>query len=441
MSVAGERLLRTSRAECWLRQFDPRDRGAAELLVRSLILVSKDELDTTLAELIRHRRIEVRNDPLRPGEPEKPIALYGIREIENYCELPSGSIRPRYNSAILTRGQVDSKHRAQEIGTSLLPVYFENCRRDARASPVRAREVGSEGDIAYLIERLRRETLRQPGGFLAHPSLDKLRKNECRDVFLIDDLIGSGDRASRFILAFCRHPTIASWLSGGFLRVSVIAFAATRWGLTQVRNTKPRVSAVHHQHDVLSGQHWWPEDQRETLLDLCRRYGEKTGQPEMALGYGSTDAYPEGLCCMVFSYKCPNNAPAILWAGKGKAWMPLFERSPSDGLLACFQAGSEDAQRSVLVALLGALHGRQRLSVEEVNRRTGLGMSVSQRWLEWCEVNGLVDGLAEDRMRLTRAGRRELQHPGQIEEARPRKGGIAEPEPFYYPSKLRASRG
>jgi hypothetical protein len=246
MTVSGERLLQTPRAQRWIDQFDPRDRGTAELLVRSLVLVSKDELETTLVALIRQRRAEARNDPLRPGEPESPIALFGIREIDRYCEVAQTGSRPRFNSAILTRGQVDRKHRTQEIGSTLLPFYFETCQRDAWSSPVGSVEVGSEGDVAYLIRRLSKQTRRELSGFIAHPSLDKLRQKKCRDVFLVDDLIGSGDRTSKFIPGFCRHPTIASWLSGGFLRISVIAFAATRWGLLRARKARPRVSSIRY---------------------------------------------------------------------------------------------------------------------------------------------------------------------------------------------------
>jgi hypothetical protein len=410
-------------------------------LVRSLVLVSKDELETTLVALIRHRRAEARNDPLRPGEPESPIAMFGIREIERYCEVALTGSRPRYNSAILTRGQVDSKHRTQEIGSTLLPFYFESCKRDARSSPVGSVEVGSEGDVAYLIKRLSRETRGESSGFIAHPSLDKLRQKKCRDVFLIDDLIGSGGRTSMFIPAFCRHPTVASWLSGGFLRISVIAFAASRWGLQRARKARPRVSTIRYEHDVLSGRRCWPEDRQAELVDLCQRYGERTGCPEMALGYRGTDEGSPGLCCMVFSYKCPNNAPAVLWAGNGARWMSLFNPIPSEGLLECFQGGADDIRQSILLVLLTALRYQRRLSVEEVNRRAGLGMSVCQRWLEWCDVNGLVEGVANNCLRLTRSGRREVEHPGQLDGAGPADAAVAEHEPFYYPSKLRATRG
>jgi hypothetical protein len=159
MTEAANRLLRTPRAQRWIEQFDPRDRGAAELLVRSLVLVSKEELETTLVGLIRHRRIEVLNDPLRPGERESPIALFGIRELDRYCEVPRAGCRPHSNSSILTRDEVAG--RKQEIGSTLRPFYFENCTRDARAGPVGTTEVGSEGDIAFLITRLCRQTRRQ----------------------------------------------------------------------------------------------------------------------------------------------------------------------------------------------------------------------------------------------------------------------------------------
>jgi hypothetical protein len=436
MTASGERLLRTSRAQRWISQFDPGDRGTAELLVRSLTLVPKDELETTLAGLIRHRRSEVVNDPLRAGERESPIALFAIREIDRYYDLREGTRLGRH-SKILGRAAIANK---REIGATLLPFYFETCELDARAAAVGTTEVGSEGDIAYLITRLWRQTRRVAAGFLSHPSVDKLRQNKCRDIFLVDDLIASGDRACEFITAFRRHPTIASWLKGGLLRVSVIAFAATQLGLEQVRKANRRVSAVQYEHDVVSGQHW-PEDRRQLLIALCRRYGKRTSSPEMALGYGSTDDAPQGLCSMVFSYKCPNNAPSILWAGKGSEWMPLFQRIPAEGLLDCFQAGAGDARRSTFFALLKAIHGRHRSSVEDINRRTGLGMSACRRGLEWCELNGLVSGVDGERLRLTKAGRRELQHFERAESPRPKRSTLAEPETFYYPTQLRASQG
>jgi hypothetical protein len=439
MTASGERLLQTSRAKHWLNQFDPRDRGAAELLVRSLILVSTDEVETALAGLIRHRRAEVVNDPLRPSEAQAPIALYAMREIDRYCEVPVGTRRLRHGCNVLTRSQLNATPR--QAGSTWLPLYFDSCERDASASPVGLKEVGSEGSLAFLIKRLCRRKPGQAPEFIGHPSLDKLRLNKCREVFLVDDLIGSGERAESFIAAFCRHPTIASWLSGQFLRVSVIAFAASQWGVARARKARPQVSAVHYEHDVLSGRHCLPEDGQEILIDLCRRYGKRTGSPRMALGFGSAEDEPHGLCTMVFAYKCPNNAPAILWAGKEGQWMPLFERLPSQGVLECFHGGGNDARRAVLFALLSALEGQHRLGMEAVNLRTGLGLSVCQRRIEWCQVNGLVD----DRLRLTAAGRRELRHFRQREAAAQRQTAardrmLDDGEPFYYPSELRAAR-
>jgi hypothetical protein len=436
MTASGERLLQTPRAQHWLEQFKPADRGAAELLVRSLTLVSTDEVETTLAGLIRNRRAEVVNDPLRPGEPIAPIALYAMREVDRFCELPAGTRLPRHDFKVLTRAQVNTKNPETAVGSTLRPFYFESCERDARASPVGLTEVGSEGSLAFLFKRLCRRKRGQAPEFIAHPSLDQLRRKKCREVFLIDDLIGSGERAESFIPAFCRQPTIASWMCGKFLRVSVIAFAASQWGVARARKARPRVSAVQYEHDVLSGEHWLPEDRRDILIYLCRRYGKRTGCPRMALGYGGSDDQPEGLCAMVFAYKCPNNAPAILWAGNEDQWMPLFEPIPSQGLLDCFQGGGDEARRSVVFALLSALEGRHQPGIEAVNRRTGLGLSVCQRRIEWCQVNGLVDG----RLRLTRAGRRELRHFRQREAAVVQPGPVDDGEPFYYPTQLRAAR-
>lgn len=429
MAATGARLLRTPRAQQWLAQFDLREQPAAELLVCSLVLVPQDELDVTLAGLIRRRRDEVRERPLRDGESPAPIALYGIREVERFCEVAEPGRRPTPAATVLAKSEM-TKPQRRAIGRTFLPVYFENCRPDARAFPVGHR-VGSEGPVAYLTNRLARETWKAPDGYLDHPPLGTVRERRCRDVFLIDDLIGSSDRTAGFVPAFARHPTVASWLRGRFLRLSVISYAATRWGEERVSRCGVPVHSVCYEHPVLSGRHWWPADRRQAVIDLCRRYAGRTSRPNMPLGYDAEDD-ARGPCCMVFSYKCPNNAPAILWAGRpaeegDPGWLALFPQLPADdGLGACFHDGGADARRSVLLAVLSAIQSGSRRA-EEVNRRTELGLIRTSSVLAWCAENGLVTA----RFQLTRAGRREMRHLMRLETPPEGRNLVAAAERYY----------
>jgi hypothetical protein len=87
----------------------------------------------------------------------------------------------------------------------------------------------------------------------------------------------------------------------------------------------PRVHSVETCLELESGSSEWTSASRLAVKDLCHRYAQRTSRPSLPLGYGSA------FTCFAFDYKCPNTAPAILWAGS-KSWQPLLEERPSLGL-------------------------------------------------------------------------------------------------------------
>lgn len=138
-----------------------------------------------------------------------------------------------------------------EIATSnseksaLLPIRElaaeEYIYEDKNTSPVlqeSSESLGSEAFISNLYTELNRARPRQ---FLQQklstnsrrkfsPSISFMKEHKFKHLFLVDDIIGSGDRAVSYLQALFSNKTINSWLSYGYINVHIIVFMATEQG-------------------------------------------------------------------------------------------------------------------------------------------------------------------------------------------------------------------
>jgi hypothetical protein len=390
-------VLGTREAAAWVQQFDPADRNDAIQLLESLHLASADRFTGEMRRLV-HSAV---------AGHEPPIAVYAVREVEPTEEY---------------------------FGPGL-------------PNPVTpGREVGSEGTLANLATVLSRGN---PGRFLNHPPLDLLRDRRCHDVVLLDDLAGSGSRVVKYLRAMRRSRTVRSWCSYGLLRFHLVAYAASEQAERLLRSEfgrrkgqKPVASvSVAFARRPTAGTDRLSDDQRERLVQLCKRYGKRAKIPSgQRLGFGHS------MCSIVFAHGCPNNAPGILWRGTNR-WTALFPgRVVPASVLGAAATGSgaqpggvtgqmaeDDPRRGELARVLYLLRRRIR-GVERLASILDVSVPECRDLLQACIRYRLIDG-DEYITDLGRSELRRAERAGTFTPVWPARRDV-----LYIPTQLRAAR-
>jgi len=411
-------ILDTPRGRDWLSQFAIIDRPAAKLLADSVQLASQRDLEMGIKRTIERIRT-----------PRKSVALFAVREID----IPPMS--PDFEQYALDF----AIHRGK-------PFYFPLRDNTIGPQPVEGRGVGSEGTIAGLIRDL---VLRLKRGLADHPSLVSMRDTKCRQIIIVDDLIGSGSRALSFIEAFRNNKTIRSWGSSGYIPIHLVVHAASVVGLEELKSIKNLF--VHYTRLLERGSRRWSAQEKRSVIKICEDYSTMTSRPSMALGYKG------GFSCIAFEHKCPNTAPAILWAGSQK-WHALFSNRPRlDGenwqelqedrivtekaaLSSLRQPRLADAwsddldEHARLLLLTIAACARKIRHPNEISNLLCIDVEIADRLLDECSAAGWVSW----KRLITENGRKELDY------ARERHllcdQTIELRKDFYIPKALRGQR-
>lgn len=383
-------------AKVWLCRFHKLDRPPVRDLLRSLSLVSASHFRRGLREL------------LDQSEPDETIALYAITEATR---------KP----------------------------YFADKRRSPR--PAVGRRRGSEAIVEALISSWHDE---QPGRLLDHPPIATLKRKRVHHIGLVDDIVGSGNRAAGFLRDFMDSPTLRSWRSYGKIKVSVLAYAATPEGEDRVRRqlrTKRKPGPAGNVQ-VLWKERPGPragfaiQAKLEALRDVCRRYGAGRASAGFAEGFGRC------MSMLVFEHKCPNNVPSMLWKhstqmtplfpdGAVPPWCaPAFDAAANGSIVGRVAADHflnstiEVLRRSTssdgvqLLLVMAALQSLRRPT--RVGEALCLDNSELQRILALGEQAGFVVGGRS----LTALGKAELEHASTLDcEQKVRVATNA----FYYP--------
>ena len=248
-----------SQIQTWLEQFSLVDQDIALELFKSLRPIEKETLENG-----------IKNELLKIVEkyPSKKIALFPVLEI------------------------------AQENGIA-------GSNRRAR------RRAGSSQSISYLLECVHREN---PRKFSSRPTIKSMRAEKHAAIVYVDDFIGSGSR----IISFWKKEiskTIKSWLSYKYCDIYFVAGVCYEKGISKIIH-----SIGNFQEDQFKSAFQastFDKKNIDRFQEFCKKYANKLNQKSQALGYG--DIFSN----IVFSYKCPNNTPAILW-GNGNGWKALF---------------------------------------------------------------------------------------------------------------------
>lgn len=280
------KLSETSRAKEWLEQFEDDDRSGAIALLDAIRFVPGGTVITEVRTLLEKL--------VEEGELEQPVALTPILSIEDMV---------RSNDS-----------------TETAPVAFVDFDP---AQPI-AHNPGSEALFAQLITELHRSTRTE---WLVHGSLtvDDLRDSKVRTLVCLTDYIGSGRQVIEYVDSWYRNPTIKSWCSFGWLKIVVIAYAATTLGMQAV-GASDHLRQI-HVVEVVHGE----RELQQTIpvgkvIEVCKIYA-KRGKVKPALGYRRS----AGLFATSFSI--PNNLPAIL-IKTSRYWVPFFDGRSVSGELA-----------------------------------------------------------------------------------------------------------
>lgn len=309
-------LEQTPEAKSWLAQFEVADREVARQLLRKLTLVSESDFESNVQVAIKSVIDRIGNEN---------AALFSITE-------PPSSFDP------------------------------EGVRRTAGSSADR---------VKHLIENVSRiygDRIR------ANPTVDCMRLDRIRNIILVEDFIGSGDRIKGFWKEEV-SPSVKSWVSLKWTKVWVVACAGLAPGLQAIRHSIPvtegRIVTVLTQPDSrlrLS----------EPMQLLAKKYGSRLRGKKWA-------GYSGGGGTLVFQHGCPNNTPAILWA-KNKRFNPLFpNRGIPIGLQECFGVSDPDMGAEILwtfkqyrlaLALVGNIR-LQKAASQEWQLLIALGLAAS----------------------------------------------------------------
>lgn len=415
----------------WLKQFNLGDRSLAKTLLETFLLVSRDDF-------IDHMRAMLLREAESVGG---MIALYAERELGHRHGIT---------------------HRLFKESTGSVKRAY-GVQGPAAVQPTKAydRSVGSEGIVAQMISQL---CLEHPEQFLDHPGPDKIRSKRATAFWVVTDLVGSGDRATRYLDGAWRVRSVRSWSSGKLMQFAVMAYSATAIGERNVLRhpCKPKLCFVAPCPTIDSS---FSERVAEEMKRLCATY-DPTKVESQAPWTDRTSSlgHKAGGALIAFGHGAPNNTPLMFHkASKSKknTWVPLFPSRVSAGIsreafgvdltaekissrlsklgdrrLAKSKAvlGS-DISTGQTFLLLSALSHRQRLNNRFLAERTGL----LRHQLLLLLVKVTDYGWIDSKRRLTDQGAGQLAHARKqirTDSDANVPVGNHEPEP-YYPSSLR----
>jgi hypothetical protein len=352
------------------------------------------------------------------------IALYAEREFQESAVFSSALSPDRHG-----------RLRRRAIGRSGPPAV----------KPVRGRgRVGSEGLVAFLASQQKEAW---PKIFMNHPGPDLLRGKTAPagEIIVLTDFIGSGSRILSMLDKFWAVPTIRSWVSRRLVKFRVVAAGATNSGLTKARSHRLRPEVISEWIAPVANwstsPSWYFHWRR--LMD---GYGPLAGRGSGRYGFGDEAAL------IAFSYRIPNNTPAIIHQSEG-SWRALYNGPIPSTLYTLFGVRSmsqiiEDAatdngidlpaslteEERKMVVVLSLLRGRwHRGSETALAARSGMAIPSLMDMLRQALAKDLVTNTG----RLTDKGYAFLEAGGVRERNTPI---IATEQEPYYPEALRVPR-
>ena len=380
-----------------------------------MVLVSADDLLNKVQEMIRERAST------------GPVGLYAERELR---ELE------RTDPPLGLFSQPKQRPR-RAIGAGPTPIA------DGTTN------VGSEGIIAQAISQL---CLLDPKRFLNHPGPDLIRSEKVKQLLIVTDFVGSGDRVLKYLNALWRVCSVRSWWSLRRVSLGVFCYAATPAGRKRAarHSAGPVFEMVRSCPTIVT--EFGPE-QRARVLDLCRKYDPLAKKDGNYLGHGRVGAL------LAFAHGVPNNVPRLLFKkGSRPKWVPLFAARVTLGAREVFrdelnaasisrrlqalnqyrlsvspELAKASARGQRLLLVLASL-ARGPRTEETTASRTGLTVSEVRDLIREARINQFVT----DELFVTDSGHRELKHYRKARDEN--KVPLQENRELYYPVSLRPPR-
>ena len=278
--------------------------------------------------------------------------------------------------------------------------------------------------------------------FLDHPSIYNLKTSRVRNIVLIDDSIGSGQRVVDFINLLMKNKTLLSWWSYSLIQFYVVAFIRTHKAEKRILKYLPgsdHHQRVHRKSEKLHfvGHHHFDDEEFELrwganstqILNLC---DSVEAVPRWAQrGYGSV------MSNQVFYHSVPDNTPGILWNGEN-GWLPLMPNRLFPTWLADLLMGQAPVQnsdvnsavnRSLLAVLMAAQRGIR--AKRSISRAIGLDPRVTEGLVQKAQAAGFLN----QSNRLTEVGKQ------TIWDSRDERRIVAFDRSLYVPTKWCVGRG
>lgn len=302
--------------------------------------------------------------------------------------------------------------------------------------------IGSEGDLSHFI----RDVSRRQNNFLDSPSINKMKDKKTRHIIFVDDFSGSGSQINNFIDWFYENKTIKSWFSFGFIDFEVCIYAITENALKKLQANK-KISKIKYEIIIGKGSPLWTEQEYTAIENFCFKYSKIFGIPKrFSLGY------MESFSLIMFSHKCPNNVPGIIWYSKSKKkFIPLVEYRPNfdfnkiENLLYSFSEIIHrfhyifEARKQVQKALnynmdlLLILQFLNKRKYNEISICKSFNISIGK--IQTIILQLLQNGWIDSQNQITKEGKLILKYFKKKEK---KKFHLEENNDFYYPKNLRA---
>lgn len=281
----------TQRGQAWLTNFADIERPAAQLLLDSLQVDNPAKVHHGLAS-----RIEALTPSLE-GHAGVLIPVLSIEDIDRSFGEADPALKP-------ARGPEVVRHVAYDTFKPGAPI---------QATP------GSEAAVGNLIRDLTGDRPgREPGQWL-HPATDlhTLYARRCRLVVLVTDYTGSGQQVNRFAATFTRNARLRSWQSFGWLRIVMVAYAASSAARVAVESEENLDDLYVHTPAPSFDDAVWTAEERDEIEALCQRHTPRRLRSQ-ALGHGNSAG-------LYFTHtSVPNNLPFIL-RRRTAGWEPFLE--------------------------------------------------------------------------------------------------------------------
>lgn len=272
-STGVRRPLQFERIKTWLKQFDSGPEQALGLLIlRHLIYRTHDQIESTLAQALRHTAMH-----FVQGEKDQ---------------------RERHWHDILTGGT--------GLSFSFGPPSHEN------TAP------GKSGEV---IIRLLKNKLKIPSRLICYPDVSQLRANE--RFILVDDGTFTGDQLSNYIDAF------SQWFHTPG-QTGIVVSIAHQKALDHLAEKYPNIPVfygekINEQDGLEALSQAWTDSGRWTYehvtpIEVYKHVAENKAKFSAApLGFGSL-----GLM-VAYEHGVPDDSLELLW-NESSTWTPLFDR-------------------------------------------------------------------------------------------------------------------